>query len=31
MCSEIALDKIEMVCEENVKAKPNGDDSGFIT
>ena len=30
MPSEIALDKINLACVENVKTKPNGSDSGFI-
>ena len=28
--SEVALDKVELVCEETVKSKPTGNDSGFI-
>ena len=28
--SAIALDKIDLECAENVKAKPTGNDSGFI-
>ena len=31
MSSAIALDKIDLDCAENVKAKPTGDYSGFIT
>ena len=31
MCSEIALDKRNLKCAENIKAKPTEDDSDFIT
>ena len=30
MRSAIALDKVDLVCEENVKAKSTGNDLGFI-
>ena len=29
--SEIALDKVDLVCEETVKVKPTRNNSGFIT
>ena len=29
--SAIVLDKVDQVCEETVRAKPTGNDSGFIT
>ena len=31
MCSDIEFDKVNMVCEETVKYKLTGNDSGFIT
>ena len=31
LCSEIALDKVDLDCAEAVKAKLTGNDSGFIT
>ena len=31
MCSEIALDKVDLMREENVKTKPTRNSSGFIT
>ena len=31
ICSVITLNKINLECAETVKAKPTGNDSGFIT
>ena len=31
MSSDIALDKVDLVCAETVKAKPTVNDSGVIT
>ena len=31
LCSAITLDKTDLDCAKNVKAKPTGNSSGFIT
>ena len=31
MCSDTALDKVDLLCAETVKAKPTGNYSGLIT